>query len=713
MPLTSFLAVLFPMALAATQAAPVDRPHILSNMQLVMGALPDPPTKPPLDLQILEETSTPGYVRKKITYQSEAGDRVPAYLLVPTARRPGQRLPAVLCLHQTTSIGKKEPAGLGGKINLRYAHELAERGYITLAPDYPSFGDYRYDFAASKHASGSIKAIWNNIRAVDLLQSLPEVDGHNIGCIGHSLGGHNSLFTAAFEPRIRAVASSCGFTSFPKYYGGKLKGWSSPRYMPRIETKYELKPERMPFDFTDVLSAIAPRAVFVVAPLHDDNFEVSGVRDVAAAIEPVFRQAGARIMPIFRYPDCQHDFPPAAREEVYAWFDKILKPAPKQSKTAAARRWQITVSETAGLRRFGYPVKARLVLPADCPSTSGFRLLDDKKPVVATFRRFPSGEANRERLEVDFAVQLAPSESRTFALEAGEFSSGPSPKSGLKVERNGDDIVVRHGEQLKFVVPGNLEGFLKEVRGGQLTYLAPGSPGLWWKTENGERHPLGGPGAHPPKIVSGLFSSLLQFSGPISVKGAKSGRWEVNLNFVASKSWVECDVRVVDVPDRGKLGLDLNLLLHKPPVLVDLGAGSVVYAALKPGQEIRMTANTANFIPSLSWWEVDWKNAGVWEPFARPGKAVPSQRAEGWAHVMDDRACTALAIANLDQPDRPTTIAIDSEAKLHLTRSVGGAEKSLHFWLHFVDMPVHMGAVTSPQSMLAPLEVSVKEKSSS
>ncbi|MEI5604682.1 hypothetical protein, partial [Streptomyces brasiliscabiei] len=66
----------------------------------------------------------------------------------------------MLCLHQTTAIGKGEPAGLGGLPNLHYAHELAMRGFITLAPDYPSFGDYQYDFKKSKHPSGTIKGIW-------------------------------------------------------------------------------------------------------------------------------------------------------------------------------------------------------------------------------------------------------------------------------------------------------------------------------------------------------------------------------------------------------------------------------------------------------------------------------------------------------------------------------------------------------------------------
>ena len=50
------------------------------------------------------------------------------------------------------------------------------------------------------------------------------ISGKRIGVIGHSLGGHNSLFVAAFDPRLRAVVSSCGFNAFPKYKNGDLTG---------------------------------------------------------------------------------------------------------------------------------------------------------------------------------------------------------------------------------------------------------------------------------------------------------------------------------------------------------------------------------------------------------------------------------------------------------------------------------------------------------
>lgn len=321
MPLRLFL--LLAVAVPCLADAP-DRPAILKRMEEVMGPLPGPDRKVPLDVQVLSEEKLDGYVRKKLTYAAEKGDRVPAYLLVPTGRE-GKR-PAALCLHQTTQIGKGEPVGLNKNLNMHYALELVKRGYVCLAPDYPSFGDYKYDFSKSGYQSGSMKAIWNNMRGVDLLQSLPEVDGERVAAIGHSLGGHNAMFTAAFDTRIKAVVSSCGFCSFHKYYGGNLAGWSGPVYMPRIASVYGKDPKKMPFDFTDVVTSFAPRAFLAVAPVKDDNFAVEGVRDVIKAAKPVYERLKAADELQARHPDVGHDFPPDDRKAAYEFLDKRLKP---------------------------------------------------------------------------------------------------------------------------------------------------------------------------------------------------------------------------------------------------------------------------------------------------------------------------------------------------------------------------------------------------
>ena len=299
------------------------RVQLLAAMQEVMGPLP-PADPSPLDVRVESEESLEKVIRKKITFVAEKGDRVPAYLILP--KGPNARLPAMLCLHQTSKFGKKEPVGAGGLKNLHYALELAEHGYVTLSPDYPNFGDYKFDPYAHGYVSATMKGIVNHRRAVDLLENVAEVDPKRIGVIGHSLGGHNALFVAAFDERLKVAVTSCGFNSFAKYYGGDLTGWSHRGYMPRIASKFGKDPKRMPFDFPDVLAAIAPRAVFVNAPLHDANFEVSGVRDCLQIAAPAYKlfDAGDRLVAV--HPDCQHDFPPAIRKQAYEFIDRTLAP---------------------------------------------------------------------------------------------------------------------------------------------------------------------------------------------------------------------------------------------------------------------------------------------------------------------------------------------------------------------------------------------------
>ena len=83
-----------------------------------------------------------------------------------------------------------------------------------------------------------------------MLQSLSGVDPTRIGSIGHSLGGHNTLFVAVFDERVQAMVTSCGFTSMRKFDNGNLAGWAGKRYMPLIAGRYGNNPALMPFDFS-------------------------------------------------------------------------------------------------------------------------------------------------------------------------------------------------------------------------------------------------------------------------------------------------------------------------------------------------------------------------------------------------------------------------------------------------------------------------------
>jgi dienelactone hydrolase len=307
------------------------RNEILRGTQEIMGPLPGKEKRCRLDVQIEEETDCGDYIRRFLTYAAEPGSRVPAYLLIPkSVLNNKMKAPGILCLHQTHRLGQKVVVGLGDSPNDEYGVELVKRGYVCLAPAYPLLADYQLDLKALGYRSGTMKAIWNNMRGLDLLESLSFVKRGKFGAIGHSLGGHNAIFTSVFDERIKVIVSSCGFDSFMDYYGGDPNvwktegGWCQTRYMPKL-LDYVGRLNEIPFDFPELIGALAPRRVFVSAPLGDTNFRWRSVDSIATAARPVFALYRMPQNLRVEHPDCGHLFPPEMREEAYKLFNDTLK----------------------------------------------------------------------------------------------------------------------------------------------------------------------------------------------------------------------------------------------------------------------------------------------------------------------------------------------------------------------------------------------------
>ncbi len=308
------------------------RAEILRGMQEIMGPLPDKTRRQPPEVLIEEASDCGSYVRQLITYESEPGSRVPAYLLIPKAALKGRKqFPAVLALHSTDMhFGHRVLVEQMNKNYRAYADELAKRGFIVLAPAYPLMANYQPDLKALGYESGTMKAIWDNLRGLDLLDSLPYVQRGQYGALGHSLGGHNAIFTAVFDQRIKVVVSSCGFDSFLDYYDGDPKnwqperGWCQTRYMPRL-AEYRGRLEEIPFDFHELIGALAPRSVFVNAPLGDSNFQWRSVDEIVNAASAVYRLHRAEKHLAVEHPDTGHDFPEAQREQAYRLLAETLR----------------------------------------------------------------------------------------------------------------------------------------------------------------------------------------------------------------------------------------------------------------------------------------------------------------------------------------------------------------------------------------------------
>lgn len=300
------------------------RSEALKGFQDIAGPLPGKEKRCDLDVRIDEEADCGSYVRRAITYASEPGARTTAYLCIPKSALGGKATSAVLCLHPTdNSIGYKVVVGLGGKPHRQYASELAERGFVTIAPSYPLLAQYQPDLKKLGYQSGTMKAIWDNIRALDLVEALPFVKKGRFAVIGHSLGGHNSIFTALFDDRIQCIVSSCGFDSVLDYKDGNIKGWVQERYMMRME-QFLGHPQDVPFDYYELVACLAPRRFFVNAPLRDSNFKHDSVDRIAEAARAIYALHGAEAALTIEHPDSDHDFPDVQRFAAYDAISKVI-----------------------------------------------------------------------------------------------------------------------------------------------------------------------------------------------------------------------------------------------------------------------------------------------------------------------------------------------------------------------------------------------------
>lgn len=197
------------------------------NRETLLSLLGNIPIKSDLGLEVLESVDCSTFTRQKVSYWTEADDRVSAYLCIPN--RGEGPFPAVFCFHQhagNRSLGKSEVVGLSGSPDQAYAKELAERGYVTLAPDAICFEE-RSDPDAPDHnhvhqlhtrlIQGSTllgKVLFDTSVGVDLLEGLEVVDYSRIGFIGHSYGGRVALFAPVYDRRIKASVCNCGSTNF-------------------------------------------------------------------------------------------------------------------------------------------------------------------------------------------------------------------------------------------------------------------------------------------------------------------------------------------------------------------------------------------------------------------------------------------------------------------------------------------------------------------
>ena len=247
----------------------------------------------------------PGYRVERVVYSSAPGFDVPGLLLIPDTVSAANPAPAVLCLHGYVPGAKDEISGEMQTPKSReglarygddYARQFVQRGLVAFAIDLPDWGEResREEFkgppgmdardvaavlAAFAGRSYSGLSVFDSIRALDYLETRPEVKRGAIGCAGFSAGGTLAAWLAALDRRVKAAGISGYFGSWRRL-AAEGRGWRPTSIVPGFFPD---------LDVQITLAAVAPTP-FVVAFEHRNRVpeaeaDMGVVRDVYRGFE--------------------------------------------------------------------------------------------------------------------------------------------------------------------------------------------------------------------------------------------------------------------------------------------------------------------------------------------------------------------------------------------------------------------------------------------
>lgn len=296
----------------------------------------DPPPGLGREFEVLEEAEREDYLERKIVYPVAPGETTEAYLFLPKDR--ASAIPGIVIYHQTVEEGKEEPAGYAGRESMHFGPELVRRGYAVLMPDSITAGtritesgpfETREFYQDNPGLSAMGKMIQDGRRALDILTGLEEVDAGRIGVVGHSLGAETALFVAAFDDRVKVSGASCGFAPFATE--ANIERWARDywfSYMPRL--RIDLRAGRMPaWDFEDVIRLVAPRAYYNYQTREDEIFtEATAAHAMVESTRAIWRLYNQEANLRSQLDHGLHDISESGREELFGFFDDVLKGAP-------------------------------------------------------------------------------------------------------------------------------------------------------------------------------------------------------------------------------------------------------------------------------------------------------------------------------------------------------------------------------------------------
>jgi len=238
----------------------------------------------------------------------------------------GGKLPAVLWLHPY-SFSNGYVAGY--RRGEQPYITIARQGFAVFCFDMIGFGSRIQEgerfYQRTPRWSLMGKMVRDARAAVSALSELPFVDRSRIYSVGYALGGMVALFASALDDRLAGAVSVCGFTPFRTDVeddtGGLARYADWLALMPRLGF-FIGHEDRVPVDFHEVLSLIAPRPVLVVAPTLDREARLADVRRAVRAAADVYAALGDASQLELETPEEYNRFGPESQALVAEWLKK-------------------------------------------------------------------------------------------------------------------------------------------------------------------------------------------------------------------------------------------------------------------------------------------------------------------------------------------------------------------------------------------------------
>ena len=361
----------------------------------------------------------------------------------------------------------------------------------------------------------------------------------------------------------------------------------------------------------------------------------------------------------------------------------------------------ISIKETVGIRRYGYPVGVRVPFPKGAlASTTNARVVFNGSEVPAQFteeERWPDGSI--QWLTIDLNATIGPKEIQTYQVEYGSQVRQTSAPRGLAVTEDADSVQVGNVRFGKLGAPLVMS---VKYRGEDL-----GTAGTSFAISDAAGRLLNLKSGEPPKVEilkRGPLSVRLRYTGRLAVDANYSVPFVITVEMPNSKSWIKASAHVTDPGKKlREISYQTALSLGPLPWVWDFGTDRWTYGSLRNSSDSVVLTETVR-ASGLVDWQVRSGPKGKEQAYEMEDLQHGSRMIQ-WGHVQDSKEVIAFGVdRSPNAAGRYQFIADgDGSTSIRFAPAVPGTQHQLTVFQHFVWTPVQIGAATSPAAMLSPL----------